>query len=165
MMFAQHGLMPWLQTMLYDVKNLDRPRPGVERVVKKRSASGGSRRQRILCSGHLPLAPPSKTLIGPQPDSLPTNRDAHPWFEGAGSRRRAGRAHAEQAVLGRFGVPRWKVLGGGARSGPAHRASDRPSRRPRVEPCPTRPRKRGRWHAQAGEEVDLELGKRQSQKA
>ena len=90
-----------------DVKNLDRPRPGVERVVRKCSGPGGSRRQRILRGGHLPLAPPSKTQITSQPDDLPTNRDAHPWFEGAGSRRRAGRAHAGQAVLGCFGVPRW----------------------------------------------------------
>ena len=158
---AARGGMCGERPLTDDVKNLDRPRPGVERVVRKCSGPGGSRRQRFLRSGHLPLAPPSKTQITSQPDDLPTNRDAHPWFEGAGSRRRAGRAHAGQAVLGWFGVPRWKVLGGGARSGPAHRAS----RRPRVEPCPTRPRKRGCWHAQAGQEVDLELGKRQPQKA
>ena len=122
-----------------DTKNLDRPRPGAERVVRKRSGSGGSRRPTSKSRNHLEIAPPSKMFSRPKPDDLPTNSDAQPWFEGAGSRPRASRAHAWQAISGRLGVPRWRVLGWGARSGPAHRAS----RRPRIEPCPSRPR-RGR---------------------
>ena len=133
------GVMCGRRPLTDNVKNLDRPRLGVERVVKKRSGSGGSRRPTSKSTRNLSRAAPSKMFSGPKPHDLPTNSDAQPWFEGAGSRPRASRAHAWQAISGRLGVPRWRVLGWGARSGPAHRAS----RRPRIEPCPSRPR-RGR---------------------
>ena len=89
-----------------DTKNLDRPRPGAERVVRKRSGSGGSRRPTSKSPSHLSRAAPSKTFSRPKPHDLPTNSDAQPWFEGAGSRPRASRAHAWEAISGRLGVPR-----------------------------------------------------------
>ena len=55
------GVMCGRRPLTDNVKNLDRPRLGVERVVRKRSGSGGSRRPTSKSRNHLEIAPPSKT--------------------------------------------------------------------------------------------------------